>query len=258
MNISVLQDKPDHLELKLTPKASWVMVVFGFLFLSSGILVVWLLGDVTHVTIDKKSLVVRQLFLNRYPAKGVKVPVGSIQKINTKLYRLGITESYEVNVATHAKEFPITLASLDGDEKKVLAKRLHAAVQTRQNLRYSSGKESMWLGLFVGLVCWLGGFVCLIFLQTSVVTAGLFNNRVEVRTRLWLLPFVARKQSVFLEDIVDIDDVIFEFRRAHSYFVLIQTKDGKKIQLAIGPMFTDESAEQVKHSLMEWLAANQR
>lgn len=264
MRISVLRDDPEQLELKLTPKASWFMLVFGTLFVVAGIATAWFLGCVSLVTIDQSELRFDQRLFHQIQVNEVAIPVEQIREVNTKVYHFGISQSYEVNVVTDHKEIPIPFPDLDGDQKKVMADQIHAAIHEGQNTSYQSSEATMWLGIFLGVACICAGLVAFYFLQTCWIVADRKINQIRVKCRHWLVPVAPRVESTRLSEIIQIGEEEFVVGdgmptpTASSKFVFLVMKNGPNVQLANGPMFTDKSAEQIQRLLTKWLRNNKR
>lgn len=259
MKIAVVHREPKRLELRLVPKAALWMVLFGLLFLVSGLVTIWLLGGVTHVRIDGEHLIADQLLLNRFSTHQRRVALSQINEINTKIYDYGISRSYEINVVTDSEEFPIPVASLDGDQKAVLAKQMNLVIRAGEEFEYRSGVGMMWCGILVSVLCFACGYVCLALLQTSTISADRSSYEIVVNVKRWLMPWRQRTESVKISEISGIDDEDFTVGRgstgltASSKYVFLETKPGQTIQLADGPMFTEESAAEVSRLLMHWL-----
>lgn len=259
MRISVIRNEPEQLEVKLTPKSSWLMLVFGSLFVVCGVASAWFLGCVSYVAVDQSELRFEQLLFRLFQVNEVAIPVEQIREVNTKIYDYGISQSYEVNVVTTNNEFPVPFPDLDGDQKKQIANQMQAAIGQGQNVSYQSSEALMWVGLFLGVLCICAGLVTFYFLQTCLIVADRKNDRIEVKCSRWLFPGIPRVESTRISEISRIGEEEFEIGRgtsaptASSKFVFLVTKNRPNIQLANGPMFTDKSADQIQRLLAGWL-----
>ncbi|MEM9657208.1 MAG: hypothetical protein AAF961_02500 [Planctomycetota bacterium] len=258
MKISTLRNDRDRLELKLVPKAALWMFLFGILLLGGGLVTIWLLGCVTHVGIDGRTLTSDTLFLDRYLANRLVLPIEEIEEINTKIYSSGVSRSYEVNLVTSSREIPIRFADLDGDQKAALADQMAEALQSGREFRYQSGTGLMWTGIVLGVVCLLAGGACLVLLQTCTISVDRAEDLLEVRKRRWLVPFWIKTESTAISEIDRIGEKVCTFGSgssaptASSKYVFLRTTHGRCIQLCHGPMFTEESASEIREILRAW------
>ncbi|MEM8943698.1 MAG: hypothetical protein AAGD11_00830 [Planctomycetota bacterium] len=264
MKISVVRNDADRLQLKLVPIAVWRMILFGLLFLTAGVLAIWALGSVTYIRLDEKKLVAEELFLNQFTVSRFAVPMDAIEKVNTKIYVSGINRSYEVSVVADTAEYPIPVASLDGDQKAALASRIDAAIKSAQPFDYSQGVGLMWTGIAVGTTAVIAGCLCLAYLQTATIIANRSSGTFEVMTKRWLLPIRPRRDCIEISSIVRLDETDFKVGSSSgspagtSKFVFLRTKQGHTIHLADGPMFTTESAFEIRRLIEPWIERCQR
>ncbi|MEM9353314.1 MAG: hypothetical protein AAGA92_09900 [Planctomycetota bacterium] len=257
MKLTTTCNDPDQFAFKLTPKGVPWMLLFGLALLCGGVGTVWALGCVTRIEVGSEGLAAEQLFLGRFAIERREAAATEIEAVNTKIYNYGISRSYEVNVVTSSDEFPIPVASLDGDQKAALAEQMQAALVGGSDLDYRSSTGLMWIGFALGAMCLVGGYYCLAFLQTSTITVDRPAKQIEVANRRWLLPFRRRAETVALNQVDGFEQRVFRLGSRHSqlpesYFLSIRTKDSRRVRLADGPMFTEESASEVQKLLKQW------
>ena len=140
-----------------------------------------------------------------------------------------------------------------------MASRLTNAIVEGKDVTESSGKTLPFLGLFMGFVMILFGICLLFLLQTSTIIGSRNEHTLKVRIRHWLIP-VSRESSIELAEFACVDFTEMAINNptgvsASSNSVLVQSKTGKKLPLALGPMFTEDSTQKIITIIEAWANA---
>jgi hypothetical protein len=254
MKVKVAENSTEHLRLRMTTTAPWIMIFSGVAFALAGPLVVWLLGQVTVIAIQDEELVCRESLIGKFFHAETSTPIADISKVGTQVFN-HVGPTLEVTVFARKTSYPIHLASLDGDKKIELAARIDQSLRSGTGFYYQSGMAMVWTSLALAALLTSVGFYCLACLQTSRIYADRSVNMLKIAISFWLLP-ITRRRDIEIDQIknVEIRESTFRGRTtATSYRVVLHTQQSNPIALSSGPMFTEDSSEQVCHLLEMWL-----
>ena len=257
MNIAVKENSPDKLRLTLHPTACF-LVGGGALFTGLGLLVIWLLGDSVRLTVDEHEVRYQRLFLGQKIRKEFTIANEEISDITLEL-KEGFSPTYKVTLHTTDQSFEVDLPMSDGDQKRALIDQLKAEIQEPGGRAGFTFEESGVIGgLLMGGACIVAGLICLYSLQTVVVTANREIGYLQIRRRRTLLPF-GDQREIELEKFRSIKAKKHTTTNARgitttSYQVVIRERGGGSLDVAHGPMFTEQSSTELVRLVENWVA----
>ena len=260
MHIQVVENTSSELVVRLVPLYAFWLFAFGFASVLAGPFSLWLLGRTTELEVHGGELQYRRSFLRLIELEGRTIPIQAIRSVDTPTY-YSFGPTMDVTVHTEHESLRIRFVNLEGDSKRALAARLRTAVELPFDLTEHSGKKGPIFGGILGGMLLIAGLWSLSLLQTSTVVGSSAQQRLTVRIRRWLLPWT-REKSIDLTDFESVDHRELSLRsdsdiEATSNFVFAQTKSGKRIKLAAGPMFTDDSAALIADLIEGWVKGTQ-
>ena len=256
MQIKVLKNTPDQLVVRMVPIAAPIVLLCGLLFVLGGLLTIWLLGYNTDLKIQSGELQFRRAFWGSFDANERTIPVEDIQTVDTQVYT-SMGQTLDVTIHTKSESLRVPFDNLNGDAKERMALRLNEAISSGGDFSENSGTDLPMLGIFLGALMSLGGVICLFFLQTSTVVGSRSEGSLGVKISRWLLPY-KRESNIDLTNFGTIwhkpfSVVTYCAPSASSNSVFVQSNTGESLKLAAGPMFTDDSTEEIKQIVEDWV-----
>jgi hypothetical protein len=165
------------------------------------------------------------------------------------------SRSFEIIIETTGESHKTYLTSVGGDEKREIAAKLLTALSV-ENGAYLYEEDGRAGALFLGGVCIVGGLICWLVMQVVTITADRDRGTFTIHCRSRILPRGKRREFP-LEDIRRVrivDETISTSKhRVVSYQVYLDVNDASVVPLAMGPMFTDDSAAALREQLVTWL-----
>ena len=261
MRIKVLENTRDQLNVRMVPIGVPIVLAFGGLLVLCGPLVAWSLGYTTDLKLQNQELQVTRALLGRYDVKEHKVAVKDIRSIDTQIYT-SMGSTLDVTIHTNSGDIRVPIEALDGDAKIAIASRLTDAIVQGRDFTESSGKNLPQLGFFLGVIMMLLGICSLLLLQTSIIIGSRSESILRVRIRHWLIP-VSRESSIGLTEFSSVNFTEMGVINpsgvsAFSNSVFVQSSTGNKLPLAVGPMFTDDSTQEITKIIKVWVKAVRR
>ncbi len=252
MKLSVKKRTADRLRLDLRSN-SLILLFSGGLFVAMGIITIWAVGVRTVLEVDGEGLSFEKSRFGRQSPDSFVLPAAEIEGIEIVLREGGISPSYEMVVKTADGDRDTAFPNADGDRKRELvAQSLEVLSGGGEAFRHED--DGAFVGLLLGLVCIGGGLLCWRAIQKVAVVGDRDAGTLSIRRK----PRRLGRESLRLEEIVGvgIGESVFDTgrHRVVSYQVEIELRDGTKIPVAVGPAFTDASAEKTRTRLDEWIA----
>ena len=258
MRIKVVENTHNQLNVRMVPIAVPLLVAFGGLLVLCGPLVAWSLGYTTDLKLRNQELQITRALLGRYDVKEHRVAVKDIRSIDTQIYT-SMGSTLDITIHTNSGDIRVPFEALDGDAKIAMASRLTEAIVQGKDYTESSGQNLPHLGFFLGAVMILLGICLLLLLQTSTIIVSRSESILRVRIRLWLIP-VSRESCIDLTKFASVDFAEMGVNNpagvsASSNSVFLQSKTGTKLPLAFGPMFTEDSTQEIMKIIKVWVKA---
>jgi hypothetical protein len=260
MKIKTLEADPQHLLIELVPSGEWILGSFGGLLMLLGPITVYLLGWVVVMAIDESGFHHEQSLLQLVWYERKSIPLNDIERFDSEIRKDLIGQTIVVFVQkTDGKKVDLRVGDMSGDDKRALVERLNTSLSSGDKFHNTSDLGAAVAGSsLLGGTLFAAGLFCLSFLQSTLIVGDSKARTICVGKRRRLTPWrVSQTQCIAISNFSHVSIAEFNVRSARgittsSRYVAIQTLDGQSVPLAHGPMFTDESSQQISEILSEW------
>lgn len=251
MKIITREETADFLKLELRPNGV-ILFLAGLLFVGAGIFTIRVLGHHSVVAVESGVLRYEKRSLGLRGVRGFTFPADEIAGISVELQDHG--HSFEIVVEAGGRSSPIPLVSVGGDDKRAIAAKLGEALSVEAGA-YVYEEDGRVGALVVGGACLVGGLICWFVMQVVTISADRARGILVIHRRGRFLPR-GKKRELRLEAIrgvrVKAETMNTMKQRVISYQVFIDL-GSESVPVAMGPMFTDHSAEELRGRLVTWL-----
>lgn len=256
MRISVLEDSPDRLCVRMTPTSAIAATVFSVLMLGGGAFLAWVLSDCSEISIKDGQVHYHTGSFHRFGVREGSLPVADVT-FDTQVYESSISKTQDVTLRSRSGDVRLPFPFLDGDGKQKIVENLELAAAEGRDHQETSGDGGPVAGVALGIIVGACGVFCLFFLQSSRLVCSRADDTMTVTISRWLLPGTKRN-SVRLSEFQNIatKEVSVGSHNtptASSNYVLVQTSSGQSLSLSSGPMFTDESTVLITETIESWV-----
>jgi len=241
----------DRLVIRLRPVKVWAYWLFGLAFIAAGAWVLLLLGRGVHLSCpaDPKG----ECELARVVVvgwKGESFPVAELAGARVDTVTAAGTARMDLVLQTTSGDRTLALVAADGAEKIGLAQTVRRYVADPASGPLDIREDSRRFGIPLALLVALGGVLILLAYETVVIAADRSTGILLIRSRRFRR---SRSVELRLDEIEDISTPSWHVRGAESYSLVLHLKGRREQSLTRTPLFTVESAGQVRDAIMPFL-----
>lgn len=251
MKLIIKKQSPTSLKLELRPNGV-ILFIAGLVFIGAGLFTIRALGYHTVFAVEEGKLRYEQKAIFPPGVSGFTYAANEVQGLPVVIQEN--SRSYEIIVEAGGNAHPTYLVSVGGDEKRETAARLLEALSIEGGT-YHYEEDGRAGAILLGGVCIAGGLICWFFMQVVTISTDRERGTFTIHRRSRFLPR-GKRRSVRVDEIRAVriaDETISTVKhRVVSYQVYLDLDD-EAVPVAMGPMFTDGSAEALRDQLTDWL-----
>lgn len=251
MKLIIRKQTPSALKLELRPNGV-ILFIAGLLFIGAGLFTIRALGYHTVFAMEGGKLRYEQKAIFPPGVSGFTYAADEVRGLPLVIQKH--SRSYEIIVEAGGESHPTYLVSVGGDEKREIAARLLEALSIEGGA-YRFEEDGRAGAILLGGVCIGGGLICWFFMQVVTISADRERGTFTIHRRSRLLPR-GKRRELKVDEIRAVriaDETMSTSRhRVISYQVYLDLA-GESVPVAMGPMFTNGSAEVLRAQLADWL-----
>ncbi len=261
MKVRIDAEERDRLVIGLRNYGGILIVPIAALLVAAAGIVLWVLGNSYSLSVSDGEVRYDRSFLARAEPEMFRARTDEITGVEVVLdTTLGFINSYEVEISTARESVLARFPFLEGPEKREMADALRQAI-AQMDGQVDYEEDSTGVAYILAGACLIGAILLLRALQTVTIRGDRRRARLVIRRRRTFWPS-GSKSVIPLAGIagVEIDTITMPTPRGlvnTSFALWIRRVDARggsdRVPVALGPVFTAQSAEETKAALDRWL-----